>query len=236
MKKVIMTVAAMCSFMAFAASEYMVYDFTMKAKTTKAKGVVETACGDEYVYREGPNSMIIRGVIAGCGCPSILANGSCDNALILLWNEATQKQITNYTFSTWIVQRIGKHGEKVEHMAKIECEDFEVTLAGIGTYRNDRININGAKFAGTAKAPYLVTKGSCSACVVTPDTEDQSSAVAPCEDGVCTDADNSDITPFYGDYTLTYNTKKSKKTSKTGISAKNLGVPAYVNVDAGFFD
>lgn len=236
MKKLtVMAVVALSMVGAFAASEYMVYDFQAVAKTTKAKGKVTTSCGDEYIYRGATAKQKIRGVIAGCGCGSILANGSCDNALVLLWNETTKQQITNYTFSTWVVQRIGKNGEQAEHIAEIECDGFKITLCGLGTYKNDHVSVSG-NFAGAAVAPYYTTKGSCNACSVVEDSTDQTVAAAPCEDGVCTTADNSDVTPFGGTYTLKYNASKSKKVSKNGISANLLGAPAYVDVDSGFFD
>ena len=234
MKKIIVIALAACSMAAMAASEYMVYDFTMTAKTTKAKGQVTTSCGDDYTWRDN-GSQKISGVIAGCGCESIFANGSCNNALVVLWNETTKQQITNYTFSTWVVQRIGKKGEKIEHIAKIETDEFEVTLAGLGSYKKSHVSVNG-NFAGTANAPYFVTLGSCNACGVTPGSEDQTTALAPCEDGICIEADNGDTTPFFGAYSLKYNSKKSKKVSKDGITAKALGTPAYVDVDAGYFD
>ena len=217
------------------ASEYQVYDFAMAIKTTAAKGKVTTSCGDAYVWREG-KSMKIRGVIAGCGCGAILANGVCENALVLLWNETTRQQISNDVISAWVVQRIGKKGEKAEHMASFKADDFELTLAGFGSWKGEYLKTLSGNCAGVATAPWLVTAGSCTACGVTPDSTDRSMAVAPCEDGVCTEADDSDITPMYGNYVLKYNASKSKKISKSGISAKLLGCPAYVVVDEGFFD
>lgn len=73
MKKLIMIVLAACGISAMA-NEYQVYDFAMSLKTTAAKGKVTTSCGDSYVWRDG-KSMKIRGIIAGCGCGAILANG-----------------------------------------------------------------------------------------------------------------------------------------------------------------
>ena len=230
-----MAAVAALSMGVFAASEYQVYDFALAVKTTAAKGKVSTSCGDTYVWRDA-NGVKIRGVIAGCGCGAILANGSCENALVLLWNETTKTQISNDVISTWIVQRIGKSGQKAEHIAELKCDDFEITLAGIGTYKDPYLKSLSGNFAGFAKAPILVTAGSCNACGVTPGSEDESVAVAPCEDGICTTADNSDITPMYGTYTLKYNSGKSKKISKNGISAKLLGCPSYVKVDEGFFE
>ncbi len=217
------------------AGEYQVYDFAMGIKTTVGKGKVTTSCGDEYVWRDG-KSMKIRGVIAGCGCGAILANGSCQNALVLLWNETTKQQISNDVITAWVIQRIGKKGEKVEHMATFKCDEFEVTLAGLGTWKSSHLNTLSGNFGGVAVAPWLVTAGSCTACGITPGSEDQSVAVAPCEDGICTASDTSDVTPMYGTYTLKFNSSKSKKISKKGISAKLLGCPAYVDVDEGFFD
>ena len=234
MKKLIMVVATMCALTAAVASEYMVYDFTMTAKTTKAKGKIGASCSDTCVWRDA-GSQKIRGVIAGCGCESVLANGSCINALVLLWNETTKQQITDYELSTWIVQRIGKKDNKAEHIAKITCDDFEVTLAGLGTYSKDHLNVSG-NFAGFAGAPYLVTPGARTACSEEPDEIDQSIASAPCAGGLCDEADNSAITPFFGSYTLKYNASKSKSVSNNGLTAKTLGAPTYVDIEAGYFE
>ena len=232
MKKLIMIVLAACG-ISLMASEYQVYDFAMTLKTTAAKGKVTTSCGDSYVWRESKN-MKIRGVIAGCGCGAILANGVCANARVLLWNETTKQQISNDVISAWVVQRIGKKGEKVEHMATLKADDFELALAGFGSWKGQSLKSLSGNCAGIATAPWLVPAGSCTACGETP--IDQSIAVAPCEDGICTEADDSDITPMYGNYVLKYNTSKSKKISKNGISAKLLGCPSYVNVNEGSFD
>lgn len=249
MKKLIVIMLAVCG-LSVAASEYMVYDFTMTAKTTKAKGVTTCgkttncgACGEcgfdetassQYVWRDKA-SYKIRGIIAGCGCASILANGSCDDALVLLWNETTKQQITNFTFSTWIVQRIGKKGASSEHIAKIETDDFEVTLGGLGEYKKHHTKISG-NFAGVAAAPYLVTPGLKSVCYEEPGTSEQSSALAPCEDG-CGEAENADVTPYFGSYTLKYNSKKSKKVAKkNNLTAKALGCPSYVDINLGLSD
>lgn len=234
MKKLIVIAVALCSFVTFAASEYMVYDFALVAKTTRAKGVKDTSCGNEYVWRDSA-SLRIRGIIAGCGCNSILANGSCDNALVLLWNENTKTQITNFTFNTWIIQRIGKSGEKVEHIAKIKCDDFEVMLGGLGSYLRNHMFVTG-HFGGFALAPYLVTLGSCNACMSTPDSLQQSIALAPCEDGACTESTTSENTPFFGTYSLRYNTSKSARTTAYGISSSTLGTPVYVDINKGLIE
>lgn len=234
MKKMIMMALAVCG-MTVMAAEYQVYDLVMNVKTTTAKGKVTTSCSGEYVWRDGKTHKI-QGIIAGCGCGAILADGSCENALVLLWDATTKTQISNEVITAWTVQRIGKKGEKCEHMASFACDDFEVTLAGLGTYKPPYLKRLSGNFAGFAKAPWLITAGSCTACSVTPGSEDQTMAAALCEDDLCTTADNSDFTPMYGTYTIKYNASKSKKVSKSGISAKALGCPAYVVVDEGFFD
>lgn len=227
-------VVALCSFVTFAASEYMVYNFSMVANTTVGKGKTTTSCGDSYVWRTAMTQRI-KGIIAGCGCQSILADGSCENALVLLWNETTKTQITNFTFSTWVVQRIGKTGEKAEHIAVIKCDDFEITLGGFGQYKNDHVTVSGMA-AGVATAPVFTTLGKCNACAIEPDSTDQTVALAPCKNGVCEASANADITPFAGRYTLKYNSILSKTVSKNGISSNTLKTPVYVDINKGFFD
>ena len=241
MKKLVMVATMAICGAVFAASEYQVYDFTMNVETTKAKGMTETACGDEYIYRDAGKQKI-KGIIAGCGCASILANGSCQNALVILWNETTHSQITNAEFATWIVQRIAKKNNKVEHIAKIVTDEFEVMLGGIGTYsinKNDanldHVNTINGKFGGFANAPYHVIYGSCSACAATPDIINQSEATTIC-DCACEISDDAATTPYFGTYTIKYNKNKSAKTSKNGISNASFGAPAYVNVMLGFED
>lgn len=56
MKKLIVIALAICGMSVMAASEYMVYDFTMSAKTTKAKArpqhpVVMSMCGVTVALR-----------------------------------------------------------------------------------------------------------------------------------------------------------------------------------------
>ena len=235
--------AALFSAVACLAGTYQVYDFTMTVKTTKGKGAVETSCGDTYVWRDS-GTQKIQGIVAGCGCGAVNADGVCENALVLLWNTTTKTQITNIEMTTWIVQRIGKSGEKVEHIAQITSDDFTVMLAGLGAYKTDKRDANldcvknvSGNFAGYAVAPYFLTKGYTSCCApAVPDSEDQTMAVSVCNEGVCTAATNGDVTPFYGTYSLKYNSTKSSNCSKKGISSTTLKTPAYVDISKGTFD
>ena len=236
MKKLMMVAVMAVSSMCFAAAEYQVYDFQMVVKTTKGKGKITTSCGDAYVWRDS-GAQKIQGVIAGCGCGAIKADGTCDNAIVALWNATTRTQITNAEITAWVVQRIGKKGEKVEHMAKISCEYFDIMLAGLGTYKADklgekydRVTLVSGNFAGFATAPFVTTAGNCSACTVTPDVTDQTMAVPVCIDGICEVATESATTPYFGSYSIRYNATKSVKTSKKGISNTTLGAPAYVDL------
>ena len=243
MKKLIM--AAVCAMaMAVGAvaaeTQYKVYDLSIGLKAAKAGGVTSTSCGDDYVYRV-KGSRKLQGVIAGCGCLAMAGDETCENFQIYLWDATTKTQLTNFTFTTGILQRIGKNGELVEHFVTLEVTDpdgekFALQLAGFGTYRASKVDPNYDTMAvsggvtGTVDAPYKTIHGSCSACSVTPDTVEQTQAVAICEDGVCTQSDTSDISLVYGSYAMKYNSSKSAKCEKKGISKATLGLPAYVEL------
>jgi hypothetical protein len=243
MKKLItsMLVAIGCIAGSFAAdTQYKVYDLQMTVHTTAAKGVTTTPCGDQYFYREKATRKI-NGVIAGCGCLAMAGDPTCENFQIYLWDATTKTQLTNFTFTTVILQRIGKKGTVVEHVATLVVEDqdgekFELSLAGFGTYSVSKAGSNydtmsvGGGVTGTCDAPYRVTPGSCNACGFTDGSIDQTTASKVCEDGICTESDTSDVTPVYGTYKMKYNRTKAVNCEKKGITAKTLGLPAYVSL------
>ena len=237
---VILCTMAMAIGAVAAETQYKVYDLAIGLKAAKAGGITSTSCGDDYVYRV-KGSRKIQGVIAGCGCLAMAGDETCENFQIYLWDVTTKTQLTNFTFTTGILQRIGKKGEAVEHFVTIEVADpdgekFVLQLAGFGTYKASKVDANYDTMAvsggvtGTVDAPYKTILGSCSACAVTPDTVEQTQAVAVCEDGVCTQSDTSDISPVYGSYTMKYNGSKAAKCEKKGISKATLGLPAYVEL------
>jgi len=221
-------------------TQYKVYDVLMSLKTTKAGGVTTTACGDTYVYREKGTRKIL-GVIAGCGCLAMAGDPTCTNFETYFWDASTKTQLTNFTWKTELLQRIGKTGTTVEQVVTFTIEDqagekFEIMLAGFGTYRvsrygyeYDTISVNG-NVTGTLDAPYKTTRGSCGACADTPDTVDQTQAAAVCEDGICTESDTSAVTPVCGTYTMKYNPSKSAKAERYGVTDKTLGLPSYVKI------
>lgn len=244
MKKLI--TAAVCAlgmtFGAFAAeTQYKVYDFTITLKSTKAGGSLTTSCGDSYNWRTKGTRKLV-GVLAGCGCVAMAGDETCENFSIYLWDSGTKTQLTNFVYETKILQRIGKKGEQAEQLVLLKVEDpdgekFELTLAGIGTYKAskndanyDYVMVNG-NVTGIVDAPYLFTKGCSSCCGYgTPDSIDQTTAVKVCEDGLCTASDTSDTTVCFGTYTFKYNIKKSALCEKKGISKKSLGLPSYVDL------
>jgi hypothetical protein len=224
---------------AFADTQYKVYDFALTLSTTKAGGTTTTACGDTYMWRT-KGTRKLQGVVAGCGCVAMAGDPTCNNFVIYLWDVTTKTQVTNFTYETKIMQRIGKKGEFVEHYVELVIDDagdekFTLVLCGLGTYtvskqgaNYDRTSISG-KVTGIKAAPYVFTKG-CSSCCgfVTPDSEDQTTAAKICEDGLCTASDDGDTTVCFGTYTFKYNGTKSAKCEKKGISAASLGLPNYV--------
>lgn len=245
MKKTVISVllAAACATGAFAKSsgtQYKVYDVKMSLKTTKAGGQTSTACGDTYAYRVAGKRKI-EGVIAGCGCLAMAGDPTCEAFDMYFWDATTKTQLTNYTFKTEVLQRIGKDGKTAEHVATFvvgspDGERFELVLAGLGKYNAskkdvvyDTVSVNGG-VAGMADAPYRVTRGTCGACGEIPGSVDQTQAIAVCEEGTCVVSTNGCVTPAYGSYSLKYNKSKSAKCEKTGVTAKTLGIPSYVVV------
>lgn len=246
-------VFALCAVfgMAAFAGEYQVYKFQFNAKTTAAKGILaDGCCGDssEYCYRD-KQTVKIQGILAGCGCKAIQANGVCDNAILYMWDATHKVAITNVSSVTlpWIVQRISKKANVIEHFSTLKATygvddqyGFEVTLTGFGSYKDNTKDSNGSyvasidgNFAGVATAPWYFKLGKCTACSVEPNTEMPTVAFDTCEncsDGL-TESAYSDITPFYGTYSVRYDSSKSKACSKNGLSQKNLGLPSYVGLD-----
>ena len=228
------------AFGAYAETQYKVYDVMMSLKTTKAGGKVATSCGLDYIWRTKA-ARKVQGVIAGCGCLAAAGDPSCENFLMYFWDATTKTQLTNFTYTTALLQRIGKKGGEVEQVVTFvvtdpDGEKFELQLVGLGTYKAsknsanyDTMSISG-NVTGVMDAPYNVTLGSCTACAYTPDSVDQTQAVQVCEEGTCTEADNSDTTVVYGSYQFKYNSSKSKACEKKGITKSTLGLPAYVNL------
>lgn len=225
---------------AAADTQYKVYDVKMSLKTTKAGGVTATACGDDYVWRT-KGTRKVEGVIAGCGCIAAAGDPTCNNFQIYFWDATTRTQLTNFTYTTEIIQRIGKKGEQLEHLvtfivAEPDGEKFELTLAGLGSYKAskrgaeyDTMSASGS-VTGVMDAPYNVIAGSCGVCSDTPDSVDQTQAAAVCEDGVCTESGESDTTVVFGTYNFKYNAGKSGKCEKKGATRETLGLPKYVKL------
>lgn len=214
---------------------YQVYSIKLTGKSTKAGGIAQVDCGS-YYYRDTAN-VNISGILAGCGCAETIANGTCDNHLMIFWNETTKKQITNIQLQQLIVQRIAKRGNKSEliYILTMMDEDgweCQLTLSGFGGYKASRYGTEYSTFdstgyfAGYMTAPYIL--GTCSICTVTPD---EITTALPVCDTECTISQNSEITPYSGRYKIKYDSSKTKKCLKNGINAKSLGIPDYVTLD-----
>ena len=140
-------------------------------------------------------------------------------------------QLTN-----WVLQRIAKTGNKVEHIAELECSDFKVFLSGFGTYiinktipQNSYANLISGNFAGYTFAPFYTEDADCVFCGDI-GIDEQTTAAPICVNGVCNVDNASEFTPFFGTYTLKYNSTKSNNCVKKGLTAKSLGIPNYVNI------
>jgi len=242
--------STMLGISAFAAGgTYQVYKINLNVRTSDAKGVVASGCcgdGEAYCYRER-RSVNIQGILAGCGCGAINADGVCHNAILYMWDATRGIAITNVTATIpWTVQRIGKKANVIEHFASFTAkygEDdrygFEITLSGFGKYNESTkdaelsyVGTIDGNFAGVATAPSYLKVGKCTACSVVDDEVYQTSAFDLCEScsvGL-TESATADVTPFFGTYSVRYDSSKSKKIAKNGLNAKDFGLPKYMSV------
>lgn len=239
MKKIIIGMMVVLGCLAgYSETQYKVYDITMSLQSTKAAGVTSTPCGDQYQYRV-KQARKIKGVIAGCGCEAAAGDPTCLNFNAYFWDFTTGVPLTNVTWTTKVLQRIGKKGEQVEQVVQFdvtdqEGENFSIILSGIGIYKAskkdakyDYINVSG-NVAGWKDAPYWTTAPKSQCCgQSTPGSVDQTQALPVCENGACTASADSDVTPVYGSYTMKYNALKSSLCEKKGITFTVLGVPVY---------
>jgi hypothetical protein len=243
MKKMILglMVALGCVCNGFTAeTQYKVYDVKMSLTSTKALGETATPCGESYIYRAKKN-IKVYGVIAGCGCLAAAGDPTCVNFLYVFWDATSKVQLTNVTYKTEIVQRIGKDENTVEHLVTFTVEDqqgfqYHLQLAGFGKYHEsknssefDYLSISNGKVTGWKDAPYLTVRGSCGPCAEIPDETTQSAALTIC-DCACSLSETWDKTVVNGTYTMKYNSSKSKKAEKNGLTNKTLGLPSYVNL------
>lgn len=244
MKKLMIgTLCVMFGMAAFASSSYQIYKFQLNAKTTDAKGVISTSCDDTYAYRD-KRTVTIKGVLGGCGCGAINADGVCNNAILYMWDVTRGIAITNVeTITPWTIQRVGKSATVVENYAAFKATygddnrySFEIMLAGFGAYKINKNDPNASyvssvsgNFAGTAVAPIYVKHGTCTACSIEPDEAFVTTAYSPCL--ACEDNETfGEVTPFFGTYVLKYDSSSSKVASKHGLSTKVLGLPAYMQL------
>ena len=245
MKKLIMVAACAFGIIAGAVgveTQYKVYDITLTGYTTKGGGTAATDCStDGYVWRDKVICSI-KGVIAGCGCLAAKGDETCENFKIYFWDMKNKVQLKDVKFDGSFLQRIGKKGEKVEQFVVFTAkgpneEEYELYLACIGSYKEskvdanyDTITVSSGSFVGKVSAPSFLIKGSCTACSIEPDQVKKTQAASVCEDGVCDEAENSSTTVIYGKYNMKYNGTKSKTAEKSGVTAKVLGLPAYVEL------
>lgn len=116
MKKIIIGMMVVLGCLAgYSETQYKVYDITMSLQSTKAAGVTSTPCGDQYQYRV-KQARRIKGVIAGCGCEAAAGDPTCLNFNAYFWDLYAGVPLTNVTWTTKVLQRIGKKGEQVEQV------------------------------------------------------------------------------------------------------------------------
>jgi len=134
----------------------------------------------------------------------------------------------------WAIQRIGKKATVVEHNAGFKATygdddrySFEIMMSGFGAYKDNTKDVElsyvssiSGNFAGTSVAPWYVKAGTCTACYVEPAAAFMTTALDVCEscaEGLSESSD-SEYTPFYGTYSVNYDSGKSKACAKSGLS------------------
>jgi len=242
-KMSLLAVVALSS--AFVAAEPIVYDVTMKVKTTVGKsGNVSVSCiaggSTNLVYRK-QGTISVKGLIWGCGCDSLIGpltytDPSADGCYF--WNETERKPIAGGTIVWPVLGRIDNKMKKAEGVMELTAEEWYLVCAGFG--KADILEDQSgflAKlkgyFAGWRVAPmwsYISRGEPCSFCESgTADLTYYQPAVAW---ALCSCAEPSEKTAAFGSWLLKYNKNVSKRLGGEGVTeiTQVYTFPSYVPV------
>lgn len=239
MKRILITVLASAT-AANAMAETLVFDVSMKVKTTVAKaGTINAACivsndTAKIVYRK-QGTLDVRGLIWGCSCDSLIGPLSYTEPTAdgcYFWNATDHKPIIGGTISWPVLHRIEDRMKKSEGVMEFKSDEWYLLCAGFGKVDYKKVddktfpllkNLNGY-FAGWRIAPKwtrttIIQGQKCSFCESgTADitTEEELSAEAW---ALCTCALPSDKTVAFGTWKLKYNKSLSKNLGMEGVTS-----------------
>ena len=251
MKRILITMLASAT-AACAMSETLVFDISMKVKTTVAKtGAINVACivsndAARIVYRK-QGTLDVKGLIWGCTCDSLVGPLSYTAPTAdgcYFWNVTDSEPIVGGVISWPVLHRIEDKMKKAEGVMEFKADEWYLLCAGFGRVDNKTfpngllMNLNGY-FAGWRIAPKwkrttVIHGQPCTFCESgTADitTEEEVSAEAW---ALCACALPSDKTAAFGTWKLKYNKSLSKKLGATGITSitEVYTFPIYVPIRA----
>ena len=242
MKKILITTMA-SAVAACAMAETLVFDVTMKVKTTVAKtGAIKAACivsnGTATVTYRKQGTINVQGLIWGCSCDSLVgpltytapsADGCC------FWNVTDSEALKGACIFWPVLHRIDNKMKKAEGVMELSAEGWYLLCAGFGRVDDSAFpagllkNMNGY-FAGWRLAPSWkkVTYGApCTFCESgTADIEELVSAEAW---ALCSCAMPTNLTAAFGSWKIKYNKNLSKKLNDVTAITSVYTFPSYVS-------
>jgi len=202
----------------------LVYDVTVKIKTTQAKlvkgkaGKAGSDClpgkagSDDFCYRD-TTSKTLNGLIVACTNDCF---GFQDSATLTLWNKKEKAVYMESSVITWDpFWRIGKTGQKTElgFSADGDIGMDEIAAQGFGTWKKGRIDKANGSALSKIVPPMLVAKKK--ALVINGQDECYCVGNPLLCDG--NEDDAADFTIGFGTWKMKYNSKASAKFYKDGV-------------------
>lgn len=241
MKKILITMMA-SAVAACAMAETLVFDVSMKVKTTVAKtGAIHAACivsnGTATITYRKQGTIKVEGLIWGCSCDSLVgpltytapsADGCC------FWNVTDREALAGAKIFWPVLHRIDNKMKKAEGVMELAADRWYLLCAGFGrvddAYPAGLLkNMNGY-FAGWRFAPSWkkITYGApCTFCESgTADIEEEVSAEAW---ALCSCAMPTNLTAAFGSWKLKYNKNLSKKLNDVTSITSVYSFPSYVS-------
>lgn len=241
MKKLLLTGLAALSTAALFASP-MVYEVTIKAKTTVAKsGKISADCyangaKSDVTYRKQGN-ISIKGLIWVCDCDSMLGplgfTRTTDDGCFF-WDETNGKPLYKGTVAWPVLHRIDNKMKKAEGVMELAADGWHLMLAGIGraeSFTNSvgRLIMLKGNIAGYRTAPtwrWTEYGAPCTFCDSgTADIQYEDTALAwP----ICSCSAPSDFTFVSGTWSIKFNKQLSAKLNDATEITSIYQFPGYV--------
>ena len=229
-------------------AEKLVFDVTMKVKTTVAKeGSISAACivsnGNVKVTYRKQGTINVQGLIWGCSCDALIGPLSYVTASkdgCLFWNVTDRQPLVGGVISWPVLHRFDNKMKKSEGVMELKADGWYLLCAGFGhvvdgaDFSVGLLKDLSGYFAGWRLAPSWskVTYGvPCTFC--DSGTADVTELVPAEAWALCSCAAPSDKTAAFGTWKLKYNKDVSKRLNDVTSITSVYTFPSYVTAVLG---